>query len=105
MATRASVILPPKALPSTMSWTSGKTMDAIISAGERKKRRSSRSMMAIMRMVLRLSSLAAEQHAGVRECLHLLIAQAASGVMHEYVVERSVLHGERFDLHVFRYRH
>ena len=47
----ASLILPPKALPSTINCTSGNTIATSISAGERKNLRSSRSTMAHMRFM------------------------------------------------------
>ena len=45
-------ILPPKALPSTINCTSGKIIDASISAGERKNLRISRSTIAIIRFMV-----------------------------------------------------
>jgi len=45
------MILPPKALPSTINCTRGITIDAIISAGERKNLRISRSIIAIIRFM------------------------------------------------------
>src|SRR5258708_27452386 len=51
MATRASWIFPPKALPRMINCTSGKIIDASINAGERKNLRISRSTMAIMRFI------------------------------------------------------
>src|SRR5947208_14388657 len=51
MATLASRIFPPKALPRMMSCTRGKTIEASINAGERKNLRISRSTMAIIRFI------------------------------------------------------
>src|SRR6266542_4516307 len=105
MATRASRIFPPKALPRMMSWTKGKIMAVTMSAGERKNLRISRSMMAIMRFMAAPSwpQPSWPQPRTVRhdeaEGLHLLVAKLASRVVDEDIVERSVLHAERLDLH------
>src|SRR5271155_4848525 len=51
IATRASRIFPPNALPRTMSCTSGIIIDASMSAGDRKNLRISRSTIAIIRFI------------------------------------------------------
>src|SRR5580704_5633099 len=48
---RASLILPPNALPSTINCTSGNTIDTSINAGERKNLRNSRSTIAHIRFI------------------------------------------------------
>src|SRR5271155_680208 len=98
-ASLASRIFPPNALPRITSCTKGKIMDASISAGERKNLRISRSTIAIIRFINSISSGSWLQprplwhYEGVR--FLQFVAQLPAGVMHEYVVQRRVLHGKR----------
>src|SRR5258706_8450593 len=104
MATRASRIFPPNALPRIMSCTNGKIIDASISAGERKNLRISRSTIAIILFIKFsperfLTSTPGGSwlqprplRHGERICLLQYVAQLSAGVMHEDVVQRRVLH-------------
>jgi hypothetical protein len=56
---RASLILPPNALPSTINCTSGKIIDASINVGDRKNLRISRSTIAIIRFMVAILAAAA----------------------------------------------
>src|SRR6188474_233393 len=71
-----------------MSWASGNTIDMTISSGLRRKRRISRSTMAI---VLRISL--PPEHEGTVHGRGLLqrVAQRPAGVVHEHIIERRVL--------------
>src|SRR5580658_10543127 len=114
MATRASRIFPPNALPRIINCTSGKIIDASISAGERKNLRISRSTMAIIRFINSTSGCSNPRRSWLQprplrhdERIGFLkfVAQLSSGVVHEDVVERRVLHRERFHLHFVVHGH
>src|ERR1022692_345019 len=98
MARRASRIFPPNALPRMTSCTRGKIMDASMSAGERKNLRISRSTMAIIRFMSSipggswLQPRPLRHHEGI--CLLQFVAQLPARVVHEYIVQRRVLHRE-----------
>src|ERR1700728_167222 len=87
MATRASRILPPKALPS------------IISAGDRKNLRISRSTIAIIRFIASTSQNSRLQPRPLRHGKGVgflqFVAQRSSRVVHEAIIQRCVLHRER----------
>src|ERR1700686_2789403 len=96
MASRASRIFPPNALPKITSCTRGKIIDASIRAGERKNLRISRSTMAIIRFIASKPGGSWLQPRPLRHgegiSLHEFVAQLPAGVMDEYVVQRGVLH-------------
>src|SRR5437660_3195596 len=98
-ASLASRIFPPKALPRMMSCTSGKIIDASMSAGERKNLRISRSTIAIILFITSAPSGSRLQPRPLRHgegvCFLKLVAQLPAGVMDEDVVQRRVLHRER----------
>src|SRR5271156_6363099 len=99
IASRASRIFPPKALPRMTSCTRGKIMDASMSAGERKNLRISRSTIAIIRFIKSDPGASRPQPRTLRHGEGVgflqLVAQLPARVMNEYVVQRCVLHRER----------
>src|ERR1700722_4228182 len=114
MATRASRISPPKALPRIMSCTRGKIMEASISAGERKNLRISRSTIAIIRFIGSTSCGPPFDRSWLQpgplrhyECIRFLqfVAELSSGIVHEHIVEGRVLYGKRLHLHFGGNRH
>src|SRR5579863_6293988 len=104
IATRASWIFPPKALPRMINCTRGKIIDASISAGERKNLRISRSTMAIIRFITYTPACSWLQPRPLRhhERVGLLqfVAQLSPGVVNENVVKRCVLNGKRLHRHL-----
>src|SRR5260370_23447408 len=101
MPRRASWILPPKALPSTMSCTMGRTMATSINAGERTNLRISRSTMAIIRFIsASFSAVPAADPAGVDMRADFLVAQLPSGVVDKNIIECRVMDRERIDLNL-----
>src|SRR5260370_26586865 len=113
MATRGWRIFPAKALPRMMSCTSGKIMDASMSAGERKNLRISRSTMAIILFIKstprdsRLQPRPLRHGEGV--CFLKLVAQLPACVMYEDIVQGCVLYRERLhrnpclDSHLYQF--
>src|SRR5438105_15892867 len=89
-----------------MSCTNGKIMEAIISAGERKNFRRSRSTIAHIRF-MRLSSLrlGPADPTGVGVRAYFLVAQLPPRVMDENIVQRGVVHRERLHLDSRLQRH
>src|SRR5580693_1375067 len=99
MATRASRIFPPNALPRMTSCTRGKIIDASMSAGERKNLRISRSTIAIIRFMTSTPGGSWPQPWALRhgEGVRFLqfVAQLPAGIVDEHIIQRGVLHRER----------